>query len=78
MFYGEHGIVLPTMQGNRASSHGEGESHCFSRVVAGTWDTFSSYARDGHSKLLLIQRHQDSCTVKRDSSGISSRLRRAI
>ena len=29
MFDGEHGIALHTMQGNRASSHREGEVSCF-------------------------------------------------
>ena len=28
----------------------------------------------GHSKLVFVQRHQDSCLVTRDTSGISSRL----
>ena len=39
---------------------------------------FSSYSRDGHSKLLFVQRHQDSRLVMLDTSGISTRLGRTI
>ena len=39
---------------------------------------FSSCGRDGSSKLLFVQRYQDSCLVTRDTSGISSMLGRAI
>ena len=35
---------------------------------------FLSYGGDGPSKLVLVQRHQDSCLVARDTSGFSSRL----
>ena len=55
------------MQGNRASSRGGGKSHGFSRVAAGTWGTFWSYGRDGHSKLVFVQRREDSCLVMRDT-----------
>ena len=55
-----------------------GKYHGFSRVVAGTWDIFSSYGRDGPSKLVFVQRHQDSCLVARDTSGFSSRRGKAI
>ena len=41
VFDGHHGIALHVMQGNRASSHSEVESHGFSRVAAGTWGIFS-------------------------------------
>ena len=51
MFDWVHGSALRTMQGNRASSRGEGEVSWFSRVGAGTWVTFSSYGEDGHLKL---------------------------
>ena len=54
------------------------KSHIFSRVAVGTWGTFSSYGWDGHSKLVFVQRRQDSCLVRRDTSGISTRLHRAI
>ena len=78
MFDGEHGIALHAMQGNRASSRGEGNSHCFSRVAAGTWGIFLNYGWDDPSKLVFVQRCQDSCLVMRDTSGISTRLGRAI
>ena len=55
-----------------------GKSHVFSRVAAGTWGIFSSYGGDGPSKLLFLQRSQDSCLVTRNTSGISARLSRAI
>ena len=32
-----------------------GKSHGFSRVAAGTWGIFSSYAGDIHSKLEFVQ-----------------------
>ena len=53
-------------------------SHVFSQVAAGTWGIFSSYDGDGPSKVVLVQQHQDSCLVTRDTSGISRRLGRAI
>ena len=46
-----------------------GKSHEFSRVGAGTWFVFSSYGWDGHLKLGLVQRSQDSCLVMTDTSG---------
>ena len=50
VFEWENAIALHGMQGNRASSRGEGKSHGFSRVAAGTWGIFSSYDGDAHSK----------------------------
>ena len=50
MFDWENAIALQAMQGNRASSRGEGKSHGFCRVAAGTWGTFSSYDGGAHSK----------------------------
>ena len=55
MFDWENAIALDTMQGNRASSAERRKSHWFSRVVTGTWDIFSSYGGDVHSKLELVQ-----------------------
>ena len=55
-----------------------GKSHSFSQIAAGTWGIFSSYGGDGHSKLVFVQRRHDSCVVMRDTSGISTRLGRAI
>ena len=66
MFDGEHGIALHAMQGNRASSHGEGDVSWF----------LSSYSGDNPSK--LVQQSQDSCLVMKDTSGMSSRLGTAI
>ena len=50
MFDWENTVPLHAMQGNRASSRGEGESDGFSRVAAGTWGIFSSCDGDAHSK----------------------------
>ena len=55
-----------------------GKSHGFSRVQAETWGIYSSYDRDGPSKLVFIQRHQDSCLVAGETSELFSRLSRAI
>ena len=55
-----------------------GISHGFSRVAAGTWGIFLDYSGDDPSKLMFAQQHQDSCLVMRDTSGISTRLDRAI
>ena len=55
-----------------------GKSHGFSRVAEGTWGIFSSYGRDGPSKLMFVQHHQDSSLVTRVTSEISLRLGRAI
>ena len=77
-FDGEHGFALHAMEGNRTSSHGEGKTHVLSRVAAGTSGIFTSYSGDGPSNLVFFQPCQDSCLVMRDTSGISSRLGRAI
>ena len=67
----EHGIAVHAMQGNRASSLGpKGKSHVFSRVAVSTSGIFSSYGGDGHSKLVFVQRRQDSCLVTMDKIGI--------
>ena len=55
-----------------------GKSHGFSRIAAGTWGLFSSYGGDGPSKLVIVQRRQDSCLVARDTSLLSQRLGSAI
>ena len=69
-FNWEYDIALHEMQGNQASSPGEGMCHGISRVAAVTWGIFSSYSRDGHSKLHFVQRSQESCLVTMDTSGI--------
>ena len=70
MFNWEYDIALHEMQGNHASSPARGMCHGISRVAAGTWGVFSSYSRDGHSKLHFDQGSQDSCLVMTDTSGI--------
>ena len=55
-----------------------GKSHGFSLVAARSCGIFSNYGRDDPSELVFDHRCQDSCLVKRDNSGISSRLGRAI
>ena len=60
--------LFEVWQGNRDAS----------RVVSGTRDIFSSYGGDGPSKLVFVQRSQDSCLAARDTSGFSSRLGMAI
>ena len=73
-------VVLLCTQCREIRRHlaARGNSHCFSRVVVGTWGTFSNYGWDDPSKLVFVQRCQDFCLVTRDSSGISTRLGRAI
>ena len=68
MFDWEQGIALHPVQRIRALTPAEGDD---------SWD-FSSCSRnlgyilelkrDGHSKLHLVQRSQDSCLVRTDSS----------
>ena len=53
-------------------------SHGISRVVAGTWGIFSSYSRDGHSKLHFVKQSQDSFLVTTNTSGIYTGLGRTI
>ena len=67
MYDWENGIALHAMQGNRASSHGEGEVSWIFWIVAGIWGIFSSYGHDGHSKLEFVQRSEGSCLVLSDT-----------
>ena len=53
-------------------------THGNSRVEAGIWGIFSSYSGDGGSKLNLVQRRQDSCLVRTDTSGCYTRFGRII
>ena len=55
-----------------------GKFHGFSRVAAGTWGIFSSYSGDGRLKLHLVQRSQDSCLVRMDTRGSSTRFGRIM
>ena len=65
----EHGTPQHEMQGNRASSCGEGEVSCvFSRC--GRHLVYILELRgDGNLKLGFVQRSQDSCLVMADTSG---------
>ena len=50
----------------------------FLKLRLGTWAIFLIYGKDDPSKLVFVQRHQDSCLVMRETSGIYSSLGRAI
>ena len=69
MFVWEHGIALHPVQGIRALTPAEGDDSWDFSIAAGTWGIYSSYSGDGHSKLHLVQRSQDSCLVRTDTSG---------
>ena len=43
-----------------------GKSYGFYRVAAVSWGIFSRYGGNGPSKLVFVQRRQDSCLVARD------------
>ena len=66
----EHGIALTQCRGFQYHLVGRVKSHGFSRAEARTWAIFSSYGGDGHSKLEYVQRHNYSCLVKTDITGI--------
>ena len=53
-----------------------GKTYILSPGAVGTWGVFWRYGGDGPSKLVLVQRRQDSCLVVRDTSRFSSRLGR--
>ena len=78
MFDGEEEIALMQCRGIGPHLALSGNSHGFSRVEVGTQGIFSRKGGDGPSKLVFVQRCQDSCLVARDTSGFSSRLGRAI
>ena len=73
MFDGEHGIALHAMLGIGPHLVARGKSHAFSSC-SGNLGYILELNRDGHSKLVFAQRHQDSCLVMKDTSGISTRL----
>ena len=54
------------------------KSRSFSRVAGSTGGIFSSYSWDDPSKLMFVQRCQESSLVTRDTSGISLRIGKAI
>ena len=78
IFDWEHGIALHAMQGNRASYRGEGEVSLFFSSCGRNLGYILELQQDSHSKLVFVQRRQDSCLVMRDTSGISSMFGRAI
>ena len=55
MFDVEHGIALHAMQGNQASSHGEGEVSWFFSSCTRNLGIFLSYDRDGPSEFVFVQ-----------------------
>ena len=67
----EHGIVLHTTQGNRASFAVRGKSHGFSSC-GGNLRYIFEFRRGYPSKLVLVLRHPDSCLVTKDTSRVSS------
>ena len=68
------------MQGKGMGPHlaARGKSHGLSRVALGTWGIILSFGRDDPSRIVFVQRCQDSCFVTRDNSGMYSRLVMAI
>ena len=78
VFNGEHGLALHAMQGNRASSRGEGEVSWFFLSCGGNLGYVLELRRGWLFKLVLVQQRQDSCLVARDTSRFSPRLGRAI
>ena len=54
MFDWENAIALHAMQGIRPNLVARGKSHVFCRGASGTWDIFSSYDRDVHSKRKFV------------------------
>ena len=55
MFDWENAIALDTRQRNRASSPREGKLSWVFSNAARTWDIFSGYGGDDHSKLEFVQ-----------------------
>ena len=55
-----------------------GKTHLFSQFAAGTCGIFSTNCRDVHLILGFVQRSQDSCLVRMDTSGMKTRLGRKI
>ena len=67
---GNTGMLCTKCRGIDPHLPARGMSHGISRVVAGTWRTFSIYSWDGHSKHHFVQRSQDLCLVMTDTSAI--------
>ena len=69
MFVWDQEIPLHPMQGIWALTSSEGDVSWDFSSSAGTWDIFSNYCGDVRLKLHLVQRSQDSCLVRIDTSG---------
>ena len=69
---GNTGLLCMQCRGIEPHFPARGMSHTISRVATGTWGIFASYSGDGHSKLHLVQRSQDSCLVTMDTSGMQN------
>ena len=79
MFDLEHGIALQAMQGNQASSRGKGEVSWFFSSFGVNLGYFLELRQGVEPlELVFVKRHQNSCLLMRDTSGISSRLGRAV
>ena len=66
----EFGIALHATKGNQASCRDEGDVSLDFSSWGRNLGIISGYSGDGHSKLHLVQRSQDSCLVMTDTSGI--------
>ena len=75
---GKTGLLGIQCRGIELHFPARGMSHTISRVAAGTWGIFASYSGDGHTNLHFVQRSQDSCVVRTDTSGIQTRFGRII
>ena len=71
-------LLCPQCRGFGPHLPPRGMSQGISRVAAGTWRIFSSYSEDGHLNLHFVQRSQDSCLVRTDTSGFQTRFGRII
>ena len=78
MFDWEHQIALHPMQGIRALTPAEEDVSWDFSSCSRNRGIFSSYSGDGQSKLHLVQRSQDSCLVRTDTSGSYTRFGRII
>ena len=70
MFNSEYDIPLHEMQGNQASSPGEGYVSWDFSSCGGNLQYILKLEQGWHSKFHFVQRIQDSCLVTTDTSGI--------
>ena len=66
----EHAISLHAMQGNQASSLGEGEDSWFFSSCGRNLGYILELRQGWPFKLVFVQRHQDSCLIMMHTSGI--------